>query len=169
MKKINLKEKINRKNLIILFSVILFILIVIVMIKVLKKDDEYKPQIIDNSQIKHITIVEEISDDPNRVEISGKKMARKQCFGNICVSDVQILCYEGTGIINYIVWNTSKKSEDVNLKIKIGDFSGYIVIDKLKPGKKYKGHIGYDGFDLRETKSYKLQKMSEAEKNNIVK
>lgn len=169
MVKINLKEKFNRKNLIILFSIILFVFLVIILIKVLQNDEEYHPQIIDNSQVKYITVSEEISDDPNRVKISGKKMAKKHCFGEICVSDVEILCYERTGIINYIIWNTGKNSSAVNLKIKIDNFSGYIVVDKLEPGQKYRGHIGYEGFDLRKTKSYKLQEMSEAEKNNIVK
>lgn len=169
MVKINLKEKINRKSLITICSAILFILIVIILIKVLDKSDEYKPTIIDNSQVKYITVSEEISDDPNRVEISGKKMAKKHCFEKICVSDVEILCYENTGIINYTIWNTGKKASDVNLKIKIDDFSGYIVIDKLKPGNKYRGHIGYEGFDLRKTKSYKLKEMSEKEKKNVIK
>lgn len=171
MKKENIKKFLNKKNLIIICSVLLFVLIIIILVEVFDKSgiDDNKPKPIDYSNVKYITVSDELSDDPDRIKISGKKMKKEQCYDNICISDVEILCYENIGTISYIIWNTETVAKDVYLKIKIGDFNGHILVDKLEPGDKYRGHIGYDGYDLRKTKSYKLQPMTDDEIKAIVK
>lgn len=170
MKKENIKKFLNKKNLIIICSVLLFVFIIIILVEVFDKNGiDDNPNPVDYSNVKYITVSDELSDDPDRVKISGNNMKKEKCYDNICVSDVEILCYENVGTISYIIWNTENVSKEVYLKIQIGDFNGHILVDKLEPGDKYRGHIGYDGYDLRKTKSYKLKPMTEDEIKAVVK
>ena len=94
-------KKLSKKNKIIfLIASILFVLLIIIVICVLAFNHSKVEE--DPSKI---TILPGILDDPDRVTVSSWKLNKEQCVNNICVRNVQIVCYDDRGNINYKITN----------------------------------------------------------------
>lgn len=169
-----LKKKINefdRKKLIFVFSVILLLLLLLIIINIIhsKDDNVDTPSKIDVSKIKGIYVSDERTHYDDSVFLSGKRLSKEKCFDDICVSDIKITCNEKSGEIEYVLKNNNKSKKAIYLKIVIGKYRGYIIKENVDSSVKINGYIGYSGYDLRKTKSYKLQPMTDDEIKAIVK
>lgn len=162
-------EKIDKKKLIIVISIVLFLLLFVILIMITKdKEEVTNPPKIDVSKIKGVYVSEERTYYSDSVFLSGKKLAKENCYKKVCVSDLEIVCTENSGEIDYVLQNKSKSKQSIYLKIVVGKYNGYVIRENVNPGEKVNGHIGYSGYDLRKTKSYKLKPMTDEEKKAIV-
>lgn len=168
---IKFKEKVikNKKSVIISIIVVIILLLLIVLLNVFKKEDDKKKYNLDYTNIDNIFFSDEVISDPDRVYVSNDDLSKQQCVNDFCVSDVFIVCYNNRGNINYSIVNKSDKTRSAYLKMIIDDKTSYIILDKLKPNKKYSSVIGYDGYDFRKVKNYKLEIMSIGEREAFVK
>ncbi len=170
-----LKKKINeldRKVLIFVFSAILLLLLLLIVINTIHNkdnDDVDTPSKIDVSKIKGVYVSDERTYYDDSVFLSGKRLSKEKCFDDICVSDIKIICNEKSGEIDYVLKNNGENKKSIYLKIVIGKYSGYIIKENVDSKVKTEGHIGYSGYDLRKTKSYKLKPMTDDEIKAIVK
>lgn len=170
MSKINFKDKKVYIPLIIV-SILLVILLlfgVSNLVSLLSNNKKYK-------EANGIDFIDKLGEDENRKSFSvnvnevkidsedeNSETIKEDCTSkNICISDVDVLCYEDRGVIEFTVVN--KSSSDSNggfLNLKIGGYTAVIWYDAVKAGASVKGFHSYDEYDFKslideETKEFK--------------
>ena len=151
----------NKKWILFIILIVLFIVLII-----LAFFNHGKKESDDEGKIK---ILSGVYNDPDCVTITNQSLKKEQCINDLCVRNVVLNSYPNKGSITYKITNKSNKELSGYLKLVFDSYTAYIVYDKLGAGKTEDGYVGYSGFDLRNEKEYKLQKLTDSEYSAIIK
>ena len=152
------------KKLIYIGIIILAVIVLILLLSLLFKDNEKYIYDYYDKQNSNIVVSNTYKEKPGTFIRSLNSLKEEHCKEDICIKNMVIYYIKDEGRIEYEIINNSKKKATGAFKLKFdNDNVTYVVYSKLKKGESRKGIISFSEADYSNVYDYSLKKVKEDE------